>query len=87
MTRGPQTSEFWLVVAGGVMLLINGTEFVNVPWDNLTFYLGVIGVYTGGRSFVKKGAGQVLAPPGPVMPPTNTPDMASAGHRPNAGGS
>ena len=48
-----RTTEFWLMVAFGVMLLANGTEFIAVPWDTLTWFGGMVAVYTGGRSAVK----------------------------------
>ena len=61
MERGSKTSEFWLVVAGIAATLINGTEFVNIPWDQFSVVVvGLIGSYTGGRSLVKAfGKGDV----------------------------
>ncbi len=57
MKSGNKSTEFWLVLAYGVMTLVNGTEFVNVPWDQMTVLAGVFSVYAGGRSWVKaKGA-------------------------------
>jgi len=50
---GKQSTEFWLSLAFGVVFLANGTEYVNIPWDQMIVLAGVFGVYTGGRSFVK----------------------------------
>ena len=54
MNAGRKSSELWLVVACGVMLLANGTEYVNVPWETMQWYIGLTGVYAGGRSVVKR---------------------------------
>lgn len=53
MTPGKKTSELWLILSVGVMAIANGTDFINVPWDVVTWYAGLAGVYTGGRSVVK----------------------------------
>ena len=50
---GKQSTEFWLTLAFGVVFLANGTEYVDIPWDQMIVLAGVFGVYTGGRSFVK----------------------------------
>ncbi|KKN82619.1 hypothetical protein LCGC14_0306840 [marine sediment metagenome] len=50
---GKQSTEFWLSLAFGVVFLANGTEYVDIPWDQFIVLAGVFGVYTGGRSHVK----------------------------------
>ena len=50
---GKQSTEFWLTLAFGVVFVANGTEYVNIPWDQMIVLAGIFGVYTGGRSFVK----------------------------------
>jgi len=54
MTPGKKSSEFWLIIACGVMLLANGSEYINVPWETLQWFIGLTGVYAGGRQFVKR---------------------------------
>lgn len=53
MAAGKQTTEFWLVLAYGLMVLANGTDFINVPGDQMTVLAGIFATYTGGRSWVK----------------------------------
>jgi hypothetical protein len=50
---GRETSEFWLVLAGIAAVVVNGSAYVNVPWDQFPLILGLIAAYTGGRSWVK----------------------------------
>ncbi len=50
---GKQSTEFWLSLAFGVVFVLNGTVWVDIPWDQMIVLAGVFGVYTGGRSFVK----------------------------------
>ena len=53
MSIGKKTTEFWLIVATAVTMLVNGSDYVNVDPDTMRWFLGLVGVYTGGRSFVK----------------------------------
>ena len=50
---GFTSSEFLLVGLGVVAFVLNGTEFVNIPWDQFPWLAGIIAAYTGGRSWVK----------------------------------
>ena len=50
---GPKTTEFWLVMAGIASVVLNGTEFINIPWDQFHLIMGLIGAYTGSRAWVK----------------------------------
>ena len=54
MTPGKNSTEFWLIIACGVMLLANGSEYVNVPWTTLQWFFGLTGLYTGARQIVKR---------------------------------
>ena len=54
MNPGKKSSEFWLIIASGLMMLANGTEYVNVPWETLQWFIGLTGVYSGGRHLVKR---------------------------------
>jgi len=53
MKPGKSSSELWLIIATGAMLLANGTDFINVPWETLETFAMISGVYAGGRSWVK----------------------------------
>lgn len=57
MKTGRQSSEFLLVLALGGIMLANGTEFIDVPWDQFKWYAGTVVAYVGARSYVKKGNG------------------------------
>ena len=51
---GRLTSEFWLVIILGGLLLLNGSGLVTIASEDLRWYAGLIGVYAGGRSYVKR---------------------------------
>lgn len=50
---GILTTEFLTFAIGGVLLIVNGTTVVDIPWDTLTGYLALGGVYMGGRAIQK----------------------------------
>jgi len=50
---GILTTEFLTFAMGGVFLILNGTSIINIPWDTLTGYLALGGVYMGGRALQK----------------------------------
>ena len=54
MTPGIKSSELKLIVFCGLMMLANGTEYVNVPWEPFEWFIGLPGVYTVARGFVKR---------------------------------
>lgn len=56
MNPGKKTSEFWLIIAFAVAYVLNGTEWVNIPWDQFPMLATMVSVYTGGRSWVKAKA-------------------------------
>ena len=58
MTDGMKSSEFWLVMAVIAAALLNGTEFVNIPWEQFAIVTGAVAAYTGGRSLVKGMSGK-----------------------------
>lgn len=53
MKPGVNSSEFWMGIIYIAAMLANGTQFFNIPWDQMAIAAGVVGVYTAGRSFVK----------------------------------
>lgn len=55
-SKGPKTSEFWAVVATGVVMLLNGTNHFTIPWDQFTIWMGVVTAYTGARTWEKVSA-------------------------------
>ena len=50
---GNKTSEFWLSIGFMGLCVANGTEHVNIPWDQIPFVAGVVGLFSGGRSYIK----------------------------------
>ena len=54
MTPGIKSSELKLIVFCGLMMLANGTEYVNVPWETFEWFIGLPGIYTVGRHVVKR---------------------------------
>ena len=61
MTPGNKSTEFWMLVAFMLTVLANGTEYVNVPDETIRFVGGMVGVYVGGRSWVKAKASTPVA--------------------------
>jgi hypothetical protein len=43
-----KSSEFIMTVASMVLMIANGTEYVNIPWDTLTWFLGANALYIAG---------------------------------------
>ena len=56
MNPGKKSTEFWMLVAFMIMVVANGTEYVSVPEETIRFVGGMVGVYVGGRSWVKAKA-------------------------------
>ena len=38
-SKGVKTTEFWMMVATGVLMVINGTTYVEIPWDQFTIWM------------------------------------------------
>lgn len=52
-STGRKTTEFWMFLFSGVVLLANGTSIINVPWDQFVVWMTAWGVYTGARTWEK----------------------------------
>lgn len=50
---GPKSTEFWAVITYAAVLVLNGTEYVEIAADQMTVFAGLIGSYVVGRSWVK----------------------------------
>lgn len=50
---GIKSSEFKMIVAVFVLAIANGTEYVNIPWEQFTWLIGLAMGYTGQRGLVK----------------------------------
>lgn len=57
MKPGLNSSEFWLVAAYMLVMLANGTQFFDIPWEHVLAMGGVVGVYNIGRTAVKMKRG------------------------------
>lgn len=53
MTDGMKSSEFWLTIATFAVVVLNGTTFINIPWDTLMVLAGSNGAYALSRGFAK----------------------------------
>ena len=53
MKPGKQSTEFWLILSFVATFLANGSMYINIPWEQFPVLAGVVGVYAGGRSWVK----------------------------------
>lgn len=63
MSPGKKSTEFFALMLYAVVLLANGTEYVNVPWDQLTVFGGMVAAYGGFRSWVKSTETKAAGPP------------------------
>ena len=64
MTSGRQSTEFWSLIALGLLIVSNGTVYVDLPWQMVQWYGGVVATYIGGRSWVKaRSAAPVVTNP------------------------
>ena len=50
---GKTSTEMMMFLIGGVMVLANGSDFVNVPWEVMTSYLALAGMGIGARALQK----------------------------------
>lgn len=55
-SKGVKTTEFWMFVATGLVLILNGTSYVNIPWDQYTVWMAANGLYVAGRTAEKVAA-------------------------------
>ena len=69
---GLRSTEFKVVIGLGLLMVLNGTDFVNVPWDTLTDYIYAGMAYVGGRTALKvstKMADRISVPADAVKKP------------------
>ena len=50
---GTKTSEFAALVLTGVVLVADGSQYITVSDQNMSVFMGLIGSYVLGRSYVK----------------------------------
>ena len=67
-SKGLKSTEFWMSVLSGVVMVANGTDYINIPWDNFMVWLGANGFYVGART-VEKVAGHKRNGTGNSAPP------------------
>ena len=53
MSKGMQSTEFWLLAVGLAAILFQGPLGLTVPGDVQEWIIGALIAYTGGRSGVK----------------------------------
>ncbi len=64
MNPGIKSSELKLIAVCAALMVLNGTEYVNVPWETVQWFIGLTGVYTGGRQIVKREGAKATSAPG-----------------------
>lgn len=52
-SKGVKTTEFWILVATGLVMILNGTSWVSIPWDQFTIWMAANGLYIGARTTEK----------------------------------
>ena len=53
---GKKTTEFWLILATGLFMIVNGTEWIEVDSEYVRMWFAVVGAYTGLRTWEKRTA-------------------------------
>lgn len=53
MDKGISTSEFWLTLSFAALIVLNGTRYVEIPWEQIIAYATLALGYTGGRTLKK----------------------------------
>ena len=53
LRKGITTSEFWLTVVYALIVVANGTVYVNISDVKMAALAALLGVYAGGRSLGK----------------------------------
>ena len=53
MTPGKTSTEFYALIAAIVMVMANGSQYINIPTDQLQWAFGLIAAYIGSRTVVK----------------------------------
>lgn len=52
-SKGVKSTEFWVLVLTGILMVANGTSWVEVPWDQFTVWMAANGLYIGARTTEK----------------------------------
>lgn len=50
---GKTTSEFYGLLLFVVVVLLNGTDVVDIPTEQVTFIAGLVGLHAGERAWLK----------------------------------
>lgn len=58
MKAGKQSTEFWALIGIGVLILANGSQWIDIPWEQIQWYGGIAATYIAGRSWVKAKAAE-----------------------------
>lgn len=53
MKAGWKSTEFLMMVLFAVVMMANGTQYVNVDASTLNWFGGMVALYAGGRTGVK----------------------------------
>jgi len=62
-SKGINSTEFWMFVATGIVMVANGTPHISVPWDQFTIWIAATGLYAGLRTGEKVIAHRNIALP------------------------
>ena len=46
-------TELWALAIWGIIVVANGTEYVNIPTEQMLAYTGAVATYIGGRTAKK----------------------------------
>ncbi len=65
MKPGIQSSEFLLKVLLCLLFILNGTEYVNIPWEQMPFLAAAIGLYSWERYKIKEADIKAATPANP----------------------
>ena len=52
-STGVKSTEFWMTVLSGVIMLANGTSLIEIPWDQFVIWMTANGLYIAARTTEK----------------------------------
>ena len=62
ITPGKKSTEFYAIILGALLLVANGTEYVDIPWSTINIYLPMaVPGYVAARTFLKNADMKVKA--------------------------
>ena len=60
-SKGLKSTEFWMTVFSGLIMLANGTSLIDIPQEQFVIWMAANGLYVGARTIEKVTAHKTTA--------------------------